>query len=86
MASVIERAADRLHWEITNEGRSIDMAEAKAIVRIVLAAIRDGFDQSGLVQGVRQMEEVEGSESARQASRIYDGVIDWFDAALSEGW
>lgn len=45
MTSLIERAADRLHWEITNEGRSVDMAEAKAIVRIVLAAIREPSEE-----------------------------------------
>lgn len=84
MTLLIERAAERLHWEITNEGRSIDMAEAKAIVRIVLAEIRDAFDESGLVGGVRQMAEIEGSESATRASAIYDGVIDWFDAAIGE--
>lgn len=62
-----------------------DKALYREQVRAVLAAIRDSFDESGLVKGARQMADMEGSESATRASAIYDGVIDWFDAALGEG-
>lgn len=87
MTSLIERAAERLHWEITNEGRSIDMAEAKAIVRIVLTAIRDpseGMKRAGAFcepfmtePGARPM-----TPGQIIACACYDAMI---DAALGEG-
>lgn len=80
MASVIERAADRLHWEITNEGRSIDMAEAKAIVRIVLTAIREP-SEGMLKAGVLAPNYLEDQSSRRGCGNIYTAMI---DAALKE--
>ena len=52
--------------------------------RAALTAISEAFDASGMVEGVRQMVEMEGSDAATRVARIYDEVIDWLDAAASE--
>lgn len=42
-------------------------------------AVRDALDESGMVEGARQMAEIDGSDAATRASLVYDYVIAWLD-------
>jgi hypothetical protein len=57
----------------------------REIARAVLASIRDDFHDSDLVEGARQMKERGEGDAATSAAIIYDGVVDWLDAAAAKG-
>lgn len=63
----------------------VDWERYEDHARAALEAARDAFDESGMVEAARQMEEMEGSEAAARASAIYGDVIGWFDAQIGEG-